>query len=140
MCGLPDQQRKMEESIVELMNELNEIELKRTEKLQQIEAKIKSFPVDPDLIYFYGESCPFTARAQPEIQCLEIKLGKQLTKKEVWNSVENQQLYQTVGGQKNCGGVPYFYNKATGNSVCGARACDLLFNWAKSDPNARAAS
>jgi hypothetical protein len=122
-----------EHTIVELMSELNEIELKRTAKVQQIEAKIKSFPVDQNLIYFYGESCPFTARAQPEIQCLEIKLGKQLTKKEVWNNVENQQLYQTVGGQKNCGGVPYFYNQATGSSVCGARACDLLLNWAKSE-------
>lgn len=127
-----------EQSLAELVSELHEIEAQRTQKLQQIETKIKSLPIDDNLIYLYGESCPFTTKAKPEVQCLEMKLGKQLTKKEVWNSVENQQLYQAVGGQKNCGGVPYFYNKGTGDSVCGARACDLLFNWAsKSDPNVR---
>jgi hypothetical protein len=122
----------MECNLEDLMNDLKEIERKKEEKIQQIETKMKSLPVDENLLFFYGDSCPFTARARPEIQCLEISLGKQITKKEVWTDATNEELYRSVGGQKNCGGVPFFYNKSTGGSVCGARACDILISWANS--------
>jgi hypothetical protein len=122
----------MECNLEDLVSELNEIKRKKQEKIQQIESKMKSLPVDENLLFFYGESCPFTARARPEIQCLEIALGKQITKKEVWNDKRNEELYQSVGGQKSCGGVPFFYNQTTGKSVCGARACDILLSWANS--------
>ena len=31
-----------------------------------------------------------------------------------------------AGGDRYCGGVPYFYNEKTGSSVCGAATCELL--------------
>ena len=34
--------------------------------------------------------------------------------------------YREVGGAELCGGVPFFFNTTTGNSVCGAQQCEVL--------------
>ena len=69
-------------------------------------------------------------RIEPDVMELEIKLGKQLNKLETWNSEENQKLYDEVGGPVSCGGVPFFYNKNTKQSICGAMGIDAMIAWA----------
>lgn len=64
------------------------------------------------------------------MQCLETSIGKRLTKLETWYSKENSETYDAVKGKELCGGVPFFFNKLTGNSVCGAKPCDVLKVWA----------
>mmetsp|Transcript_5575 Transcript_5575/g.5764 ORF Transcript_5575/g.5764 Transcript_5575/m.5764 type:complete len:123 (+) Transcript_5575:145-513(+) len=85
---------------------------------------------DKNLMYFYGESCPFTRRAEPHVQCLENNIGRRLQRFEVYGSKENQELYAKLGGIENCGGVPYFYNLETGESICGLSQCAALIDWA----------
>lgn len=115
-----------------LLNELNEIEELKLNKINEIKESLNKLPIDNNLIFFYGEHCSFTKKVQNEVNCLEIHLNKQINKKEVWNNIENQKLYQEVGGLNSCGGVPFFYNKNTGKSICGATSCDILKIWADS--------
>lgn len=83
-----------------------------------------------ELKFFYGEGCTFTKRVQPAISCLELKLGKEIKKLEIYNNTENRKKYIQAEGPQNCGGVPYFYNETTGSSVCGACSCAVLLEWA----------
>ena len=80
--------------------------------------------------FFYGEGCSFTARSKPHVQCLEASLGRRVTRLETWHSKENSERYDAVKGGELCGGVPFFFNQLTGNSVCGARPCEVLKLWA----------
>jgi hypothetical protein len=83
-----------------------------------------------DLKYFFGNGCSFTVKADKEVDCLEIFLGKKILKLEVWKDDTNMKDYTRSKGEINCGGVPYFYNEVTGSSVCGAQPCSILKEWA----------
>ena len=48
----------------------------------QIEALLTKLPEDPNLLYFYGDGCSFTARAKPHVQSLETAIGKRVTRLE----------------------------------------------------------
>eukprot|EP01041_Mallomonas_annulata_P013924 gene13924-29623_t len=85
---------------------------------------------DSNLQFFYGQTCPFTKKAEPHVQCLEKSLGRRIERLEVYQSRENHQKYVEAKGVENCGGVPYFYNKITGKTICGARDCAALIEWA----------
>ena len=50
---------------------------------------------------------------------------------EIWENEENQKKYEAVGGATSCGGIPFFFNSETGQSICGATRCENLMNWAK---------
>jgi hypothetical protein len=85
-----------------------------------------------NLKFFYGEGCKFTAKAMPEIDCVEQFINRKIQKFEVWSNDDNMVEYKRSEGTQNCGGVPYFYNASTGSSVCGAQKCDILKEWAMS--------
>lgn len=90
---------------------------------------------DPELLFFYRTSCPFTARVRPELKCLEEHLKTEgrikhrLKKFEVERDPAGMQLLNEVD-KGLCGGVPFFFNKRTGAYVCGARRCEDLKRWA----------
>ena len=92
---------------------------------------IRNTKADENLLYFYRSTCPFTKKAEPHINCLETTLNLKLTRLETTVS-QNGDLYDSVGGEEYCGGVPFFYNKETGSTVCGARDCEILKKWANS--------
>ena len=116
---------------VETLNkELNSLKQAQVEKTKQLKDLLSKAPIEKDLLLFYGEGCSFTKRIEPDVMELEIKLGKQLNKLETWNSEENQKLYDEVGGPVSCGGVPFFYNKNTKQSICGAMGIDAMIAWA----------
>jgi thiol-disulfide isomerase/thioredoxin len=85
---------------------------------------------DKTLKFFYGEGCPYTKKVQPAVNCVEMFLGKNIEKLEIYHSPENKVKYTKANGPQNCGGVPYFYNETTQKSVCGACSCDTLKEWA----------
>ena len=101
-------------------------------KEAELEAAMSTLPRSENLLFFYGDGCSFTKRVAPQVRCLEMKLGRSVTRLETWNDSANAKRYDEVGGKKRCGGVPFFYNTTTGSSVCGARACDILTKWAQS--------
>ena len=114
-----------------LRKELNDIKTLQIQKEQEIKNIINKSPIDQNLLYFYGKECGFTKKVEPSVSELESKLGKRLNRLETWHIQENQSRYSEVGGDKSCGGVPFFYNIETKESVCGARGIEILEAWAK---------
>lgn len=114
-----------------LRKELNDAKMIQIQKEQEIKAIIERSPVDKNLLYFYGKECGFTKKAEPAVSELEGKLGRRLNRLETWHVSENQKKYAEVGGDRSCGGVPFFYNLETKESVCGARGIEILEAWAK---------
>ena len=78
----------------------------------------------PDIIEFYGETCPHCASMKPIIEKIENDMGIEITKLEVWNDADNQDVmkkYEDIIGEA-CGGfaaVPSFVNTKTGQALCG---------------------
>lgn len=73
------------------------------------------------LYEFYGETCPHCIEMLPMVERLEKELGVTVEKLEVWNNEVNaEKLTQMDCGK--CGGVPFFYNDANGDFICGS--CD----------------
>ncbi|KAL6072786.1 Glutaredoxin domain-containing protein [Balamuthia mandrillaris] len=88
-------------------------------------------PDASDLLMFYGETCPFTKKALPEVQCMESALNVKIQRLEIWNNKTNAHMFQRLARGK-CKGVPFFVNRKTGEFVCGAAQCEVLKGWASS--------
>ena len=101
---------KLNEQLIETTNRKNEIE-------SQIQKLTHYLPQDPTLLMFYGNTCNMTKRAEPFINQLESSIGKKLTRLEVYDNSQNQELYKVKQGYNYCGGVPYFYNDTTGTHI-----------------------
>ena len=116
-----------------LDDKINRIETLKGE-LHALEAAVSSEitlqPTREDLVFFFGEGCAYTKKAEPSVSCLERFLKAPITRKESWHNEGNNTLWKESGGDTNCGGVPYFYNKTTGASACGAVNCEKLKIWA----------
>ena len=48
----------------------------------EIELLLTKLPEDPNLLYFFGDGCSFTARAKPHVMDLETSIGKRVTRLE----------------------------------------------------------
>jgi hypothetical protein len=114
-----------------LQEEIQKLDSLRSDKQSELSKALSSLPENSNLVFFYGEQCGYTKRAEPHVNCLEAFIGKRLNRLEVWNNKDNQTTYKESGGEKNCGGVPYFYNKITKAVVCGVSDCEAMKNWAK---------
>jgi len=53
-----------------------------------------------------------------------------LDRREVWHNKKNMALVKKYDEGEACGGVPFFYNDATGVSLCGEVTYDELKTWA----------
>jgi len=84
------------------------------------------------LLEFYGESCPHCVEMMPLVKKLKEEHGIEVEQFEVWNNQENadkQAEYDTG----ICGGVPFFFNRDTKESICGSVDYDRLVAWAKGE-------
>ena len=110
-------------------------ELKRLQaEVQRVEAELDAgVKEDPDenLTMFFGDGCPFTAKAAAPVSCLERHLGRRIQRVETWHSEGGWKQWESVGGKKDCGGVPFFYNRTSGESICGVADCPTLLKWAQ---------
>lgn len=77
------------------------------------------------IIEFYGETCPHCISMRPVIEQLEKDIDAEITKLEVWEHPENEEImkkYEEIISEA-CGGfaaVPSFVNTQTGQALCGA--------------------
>ncbi len=84
-----------------------------------------------DLLFFYGLDCPHCLNAEKIVDGL-IKEGFEIDKLEVWYNEENDSLLEELdGGENNCGGIPFFLNKKTSNTICGDASYKEIKNWAE---------
>ncbi len=78
----------------------------------------------PEIIEFYGETCPHCLSMKPIVGKIEKDKGIEITKLEVWNNTDNQAImkkYEGIIGEA-CGGyaaVPAFVNTETNQALCG---------------------
>ena len=82
------------------------------------------------LIEFYGKECPHCKAMNPLIEKLEKELQVKVEQLEVWHNETNARLYAQYD-KGLCGGVPFFFNEATGAWLCGEASSDALKTWAQ---------
>lgn len=83
------------------------------------------------LIMFYGTECHFCHEMMPLVERLEREEGVKVERLEVWHNSENAKMMEEVD-KGGCGGVPFFYNKKSGLTICGATDYESLKKWALS--------
>ena len=88
-----------------------------------------NLPINPDLVYFTGTECTHCKSMEPVITQVEKDLGISFNRKEVWHNMANQDEFRKLAIGK-CEGIPFFYNKKTGKSICGRASFDGLKAWA----------
>lgn len=80
------------------------------------------------LIKFYGQECHFCHEMEPLDKRLEKELGIKLERLEVWHNSHNAEKLEQV--DTTCGGVPFYFNETTGQSLCGMVDYETLKTWA----------
>lgn len=83
------------------------------------------------LLYFYGEECPDCIRMMPRLERLARETGIELAKYEVWHNAENDALCMKYDKDNACGGVPFFINRKTSETLCGEVTYKELKGWAQ---------
>ncbi|MBI4017996.1 MAG: thioredoxin family protein [Candidatus Aenigmarchaeota archaeon] len=84
-----------------------------------------------ELIEFYGTECPHCKDMEPLIAKLEKETGKKVKRFEVWHDAENAKLMQRFDPDgSRCGGVPFFFNKKSGEWICGSTSYEKFKAWA----------
>lgn len=84
----------------------------------------------PNLLEFYGAECPHCVRMEPLVARLEKELGRRVGRYEVWHNLENRQLMSQYD-KDICGGVPFYYNTASAEWICGEADYEELKKWAQ---------
>ena len=85
------------------------------------------------LVEFYGDGCSHCEEMRPKVEKLEEELDIKVQRLEVWNSDKNKEKYFEIDGDDKCGGVPFFYNTETEESICGSTSYENLESWAKGE-------
>ena len=81
------------------------------------------------LLEFFGRECIHCMKMTSLIDKLEKEEGIKVERLETWHNKENAKKlkeYDTVA----CGGVPFFINTETGQTICGETDYDSLRAWA----------
>ncbi len=84
-----------------------------------------------DILFFYGLECPYCIVVEKHVDKL-IGEGFNIKKVEVWHNKENDELLMRLDVGKNmCGGVPFFLNQNSGESICGETTYKEIRKWAE---------
>lgn len=86
-----------------------------------------------ELIAFHGPECDLCDEMEPFMRKVEKELGKRILRFDVGSSTKNYNLLLRLDHENRCGGLPYFYNRATHRAICGATTCDNLRKWANGE-------
>lgn len=87
---------------------------------------------EPYLLDFYGTECVHCHEMSPLVERLEEDLGVTVKRVEVWHNEANARMLEKIDNDK-CGGVPFFYNKKSGDWICGSVPYERLKEWALSE-------
>jgi hypothetical protein len=88
----------------------------------------------PSLIFFYGKDDGYSNYMMPLVQKMEEQFGIEVRRFEVWRGPQKAQELLSKMDRQRCGGVPFFYNKDTKLSICGATTEANLRQWALGKP------
>ena len=82
---------------------------------------------------FIGTDCPHCAAMEPLLNKLSFDTGIVIEKRDTWKNESDYRLlenYQEKTGDKECDGIPFFYNTETQDYLCGEVNYKTLKNWA----------
>lgn len=88
------------------------------------------------LVEFYGQECPHCAKVAPMVEKLKKDLGVTVEQYEVWHNDDNLKKFRELD-TGHCGGVPFFINTDTGQTICGETVYENLEKWAKGAKTAK---
>ncbi len=83
----------------------------------------------PHLIAFTGRGDSYCDFMDPLRKQMCAELNVKIRTFEVWQEPRNLELLRKLDGGQ-CGGVPFFYNRRSGQWICGATTYDNLKDWA----------
>ena len=81
------------------------------------------------LLFFYGDECPHCHSLMPRIEEVEKQLGVKFERFEVWHDQKNAELLKQYD-KGHCGGVPFLYNTAAKEWICGSVETDKVHAFA----------
>jgi len=83
------------------------------------------------LLFFMGTECSKCHEMEPLVEQLEKETSVKVTKLEVYHDAENQKLMMKITKDGSlCGQLPFFFNEATQENVCGKCDYAALKKWA----------
>lgn len=83
------------------------------------------------LYEFYGEECPHCQKMRKlTTQLMEEFSDIKIERKEVWHDKKNMEFIKECDKDDECGGVPFFYNDETKETLCGEVSYKEIKKWA----------
>jgi hypothetical protein len=83
-----------------------------------------------ELLFFYGLECPHCIRMEKFVDRL-VHEGYQIRKVEVWHDEGNNKMLEELDcTDEPCGGVPFFINQKTCETLCGEFTYKQIKKWA----------
>jgi hypothetical protein len=64
-------------------------------------------------------------RIEPSLECFETALKARVARLEVWQDLDNREVFNRLAKDK-CPGVPFLFNLKTQGYACGALSCEEL--------------
>ena len=94
---------------------------------------MKELTGDPNakLLMFSGAECKHCQDMYPLVERLTAEENIKIEVLESWDNAGNAKLLEELD-QGKCGGLPFFYNRATQQFICGNCEYEELKAWAKS--------
>lgn len=71
------------------------------------------------LIEFHSDNCDHCDQMEPVLKRLEDDLGTKIRRINIFRRREFYGLMESMG-HNECGGLPFYYNRRTGQAICGA--------------------
>ncbi|MFW6048302.1 MAG: glutaredoxin family protein [Candidatus Natronoplasma sp.] len=87
-------------------------------------------PKEEKLILFFGKECPECKNVMEKLGRLEEDENIKVSQYEVWHNSKNQSLMMKYT-EERCIGVPFLFNKETGEYICGESNYERIKKWAK---------
>jgi hypothetical protein len=82
---------------------------------------------------FVGTECPHCDRMRPLVAKLQFETGIRLEEWDVWKDERSYRLMENYIAEikdKDCDGIPFFYNTKSGAYLCGEVSYKKLKAWA----------
>ena len=86
-------------------------------------------PKEADLMMFYGRECPVCEKVKERLDKLKEEEDIEVKRYEVWHDSNNQSLMMKFA-EDRCMGVPFLFNKKTGDYLCGEKQYEDIKEWA----------
>ncbi|CAM9330868.1 unnamed protein product [Ectocarpus sp. 6 AP-2014] len=95
--------------------------------------------LEPHLLEFHGEQCDHCEAMKPLFRRLFLETRLVVKRHMVWEDTANFRLMSIYDLKSRCRGLPFFYNRRTGETICGATTWSNFKNWAL-DRNCKSSS